>query len=297
MNARERGFLLLCSHLGDPQRKVLTTAQLRELARRVRLSERPGTLREMETDDLRKLGYSGEFAARILGLLEQEALLDHYLDRGAKLGCVPLTWASEGYPDRLRGTLKLERPGCLWAKGDLTILTLPAVALVGSRELREENRHFAEAVGREAARQGYVLVSGNARGADRTAQESCLENGGRVVCVVADELSKQPVRKNVLYLSEDGYQEAFSAQRALSRNRVIHALGTVTFVAQSASGRGGTWSGTVRNLRSGWSGVCCFRDGSEAMGELAAMGAVLIPEERLADFSALGQNPQLNMEI
>ena len=32
------GFLLLCSHLGNPDRKPLTTAQLRLLARRVRLS-------------------------------------------------------------------------------------------------------------------------------------------------------------------------------------------------------------------------------------------------------------------
>ena len=29
------GFLLLCSHLGNPDRKPLTTAQLRLLARRV----------------------------------------------------------------------------------------------------------------------------------------------------------------------------------------------------------------------------------------------------------------------
>ena len=36
---------------------------------------------------------------------------------------------------------------------------------------------FAEAVGRYAARQGLTLVSGNARGADRAAQESCLAAG------------------------------------------------------------------------------------------------------------------------
>ena len=35
MNPRERGFLLLTSHLGDPDRSVLTVAQLRTLAMRI----------------------------------------------------------------------------------------------------------------------------------------------------------------------------------------------------------------------------------------------------------------------
>ena len=41
MNPRERGFLLLTSHLGDPERKVLTVAQLRSLALRMRDMEQP----------------------------------------------------------------------------------------------------------------------------------------------------------------------------------------------------------------------------------------------------------------
>ena len=103
-----------------------------------------------------------------------------------------------------------------------------------------------------AAEEGLTLVSGNARGADRTAQEACLAAGGRVISIVADELSKQARRRNLLYLSEDDFDGAFSTQRALSRNRCIHALGRMVFVAQSDFGHGGTWDGTVKNLRFGW---------------------------------------------
>ena len=71
----------------------------------------------------------------------------------------------------------------------------PAVALVGSRELRAENRKFAAAVGYRAAEEGLTLVSGNARGADRTAQEACLAAGGRVISIVADELSRSEERR------------------------------------------------------------------------------------------------------
>lgn len=284
MRAVERGFLLLSSHLGDPERKPLTGPQLRTLAARVQQLEKREADRNLEARDLMVLGYNHEMAERIVSLLSQERLLDEYLKHAKQLCCSPVTRVSEGYPLLLRKRLGLDSPGCLWVKGDVSVLGQPAVALVGSRELLAENRRFAWEVGRQAALQGYVLISGNARGADRTAQESCLAAGGRVISVVADELYKQNERENVLYVSEDGFGEAFSAIRALSRNRVIHALGLKTFVAQCASEKGGTWSGTVKNLRSGWSDVYGFCDGSEAMRQLEQLGANLILTEDLKSF-------------
>lgn len=287
MNGRERGFLLLASQLGDPDSRPLTSAQLRSLSDRVRGMDRPGEDRDLEISDLTALGYREDMARRILRLLEREAQLEHYLARGQKLGCVPLTRVSPGYPQVLRDRLGPEAPGCLWAKGDPALLEGPRVALVGSRDLLDRNREFAEAVGRQAARQGFVLVSGNARGADRAAQEACLRAGGRVISVVADSLGAHRRRDNVLYLSENSFDEEFSAQRALSRNRVIHALGQCVFVAQCGYQTGGTWDGTVKNLRFRWSPVRCFDDGSPTMELLEQMGAERVGLERLSDIGSL----------
>ena len=293
MTGPERGFLLLSSHLGEPRRKPLTTAQLRQLTQRVQAGSGIREDRELETADLTALGYGRDMAQRIIDLLSEEDVLDYYLRKGAVLDCVPITRISENYPLHLRKRLGLDAPGVLWARGDVSLLSLPMVALVGSRELREENWQFAAEVGRQAARQGYVLVSGNARGADRTAQESCLAAGGKVISVVADELWKHPQRENVLYLSEDDFEEGFSAQRALSRNRVIHALGIVTFVAQSSHGIGGTWDGTVKNLQNHWSDLYGFNDGSDAMTELSQMGMELIGIHDLANIYELPKNQSL----
>lgn len=287
MNARERGFLLLSSHLGDPDRRPLTTAQLRVLADRVQTGQIAPEDRELEAADLTGLGYGRAAAEHILELLAQEDVLEHYLRRGREAGCVPITRVSSGYPLLLRRRLGTDSPGVLWAKGELSLLEAPGVGLVGSRELREENRCFAHEVGTQAARQGYVLVSGNARGADQTAQNACLQAGGRVISVVADRLLDHVPRDGMLYLSEDGYAEEFTAPRALSRNRCIHALGVKTFVAQSACQSGGTWDGTVKNLRWGWSSVFCFDDGSEGIRQLGEMGATLIGRAALTDFYAL----------
>ena len=274
----ERGFLLLSSHLGEKRRNPLTTAQLRLLADRVRGSQWNGADRELEAADLMALGYGREMAERIQRLLEEEDVLDYYLRKGQILGCTPVTRISENYPLHLRKRLGLDSPGVLWARGNLDLLRQPMVALVGSRELRQENWQFAAEVGRQAAQQGYVLVSGNARGADRTAQESCLEAGGSVISVVADRLEAQPARERVLYISEDGFDAAFSAHRALRRNRIIHSLSEKTVVAQCTYGKGGTWDGTVKNLRQGWSQVYCYQDGSAAAKALCNLGACPISE-------------------
>jgi len=100
------------------------------------------------------------------------------------------------------------------------------------------------------------------------------------------ETPSLPIRQE-----EDSFDLPFSAQRAHSRNRVIHALGEKTFVAQCASGTGGSWSGTVRNIKENWSPVFCFRDGSEAMYQLEQLGAVLLDNEDLSKLSALQSQP------
>ncbi len=276
MRPAERGFLLLTSCLGDPQRRPLSGPQLRQLAERLGATQRKNPDRELLMEDLVKLGYGREFAGRILALLSQEELLDCYLRKGAKKGCVPVTRLDPNYPQVLKARLGWESPGCLWAKGELSLLKKPKISLVGSREIHPANRQFAWEVGVQAAKRGYVLVSGNARGADRLAQSGCLKNGGQVICVVADALEDRERQENLLLLSEEDYDQGFSPQRALRRNRVIHALGEKTFVAQSDLGTGGTWSGTTQNLQKCWSPVVCFRDSSPASAELEQMGAQLM---------------------
>ena len=293
MTAREAGFLLLTSSLGNPDRQVLTTAQLRTLGQRMQTMPRPAEDRELTAADLVALGYSQTMAHRILALLEETELLHHALRRAERLGCIPVSRVSENYPAVLKQRLGLEAPGCLWAKGDLTLLGTPMIALVGSRDIQPENKAFAAEVGRQAALQGYTLISGNARGADRTAQSACLKAGGRVISVVADSLAQKTLQNRVLYLSEEDFDAEFSAQRALRRNRIIHALAEKTFVAQSNLGFGGTWDGTVKNLKNNWSSVFCFADGREATAELFQMGACAIS---MADLQNLdGLSPQASL--
>ena len=294
MNAAERGFLLLSGKLGDPDRKPLTTAQLRLLAQRASLLPKPEEDGLLERHHLRSIGLENGLSERILSLLEDELQLDAYLKKAEKFGCEAITRANPRYPLILRKRMGYDAPGCLWFKGDADILNMPTVSLVGSRELNSLNRKFAREVGIQAARQGFALVSGNARGADSVAQTACLEMGGRVISVVADALMEHTLDEHILYLSEDSFDESFSPFRALHRNHVIHSLGEITFVAQCTLEKGGTWDGTAENLRKKRSPVYCLEDGSAGSLALEKMGAVLISIDDLQDFQSLS-DPQISM--
>lgn len=287
MTGAERGFLLLCSHLGDGARKCLTTAQFRKLTQRMKQAAPPSENRDLRPGDLTALGYGAEDAQRIVHLLSEEERLDRYLRRGEKAGCRALTRFSGHYPRLLEDRLGADAPALLWYKGDPALLNTPAIALVGSRELLPENEAFALQAGVQAAKQGLTLVSGNAKGADCTAQDGCLASGGKVISIVADTLAEHKEAENVLWLSEDSFDLGFSPIRALSRNRLIHAMGCVTLVAQSSLQTGGTWDGSVKNLRFGWSPLFCFDDGRESTRLLAQMGAELISPAQLADLQNL----------
>ena len=293
MKLTEQGFLLLTSHLGNPDRRPLTPPQLRLLTKRMTQASPPGDDCELEPRHLIALGLDWELSERIVTLLGDTELLAWYLHRALRLGCVPITRSDPRYPARIRRRLGPESPGCLWLMGDPSLLKVPSAALVGSRELQPQNREFAAQTGIQAAKQGLALVSGNARGADTVGQNACLAAGGQVICVIADELHTKREQSGVLYISEEDYDAPFSASRALHRNRVIHALGEVTIAAQCSFRKGGTWDGSTANLRYGYTPLCCFRDGSQASQELAQMGARLIGFDELSDLSALSRTGSL----
>ena len=287
MNPREAGFLLLGSCLGDPARRPLTPPQLQRLAARVRLHPIPGADEEELTPaHLFKLGCSHSEAEHIVSLLSETDRLSAYLDRAGALGLRCLTRANPRYPRRLMRALGDRAPSVLWFDGNLDLLQRTGLSLVGSRELRPENRAFAQAAGLQMARQGYVLVSGGARGADAAAQASCLTGGGQVIAVLAGPLTGASHR-NLLLCCEDSFDLPFSPARALSRNRLIHILGEKTLVAQAAFGSGGTWAGATENLRRGWSPVFCFTDGSPGAKALLERGATGVTISQLTDFSSL----------
>lgn len=266
---------------------ALSLAQARELSRRARAAgigeEDP--FRDVTVKDVRRLGYSEYEAGHIVSLLGRERQLDGYLLAAEKADVAVITRLDARFPQRLREQLGARCPAALFCRGDLRLLQRPCISVVGSRHLASPGAQFAAQAGRLAAREGFTLCSGDAMGADRTAQEACLFNGGSVLIFPATELVYCPIRKNTLYAAEGGFELGFSAQRALGRNRFIHAMGEKTLVAQTGFGKGGTWSGSLDNLQHEYSPLFVFDDKSEGARALCARGAT--PVQALTSLQAL----------
>ena len=255
------GYLLLCSKLGQQGRKPLSHKDFHKFL-------------SLNTD-LNGAALHPRCPKALPQLVEDHALMQQYAKR-RPADIIALILPDSRYPQIVKERLRDEAPGILWCKGNLSLLEMPAISVVGSRDPSPQAAEFTRLVGQMAARQGFVLVSGNAGGTDTLAQNACLEAGGYVISVVADSLLDKQTHDRILYMSEDDYDQSFSGARALSRNQVIHAMGQRTFVSQSGWGRGGTYSGTYRNLKNGWSPVYMHNDGSIAATEFAALGASLM---------------------
>lgn len=266
---------------------ALSLAQARELSRRARAAgigeEDP--FRDVTVKDVRRLGYSEYEAGHIVSLLGRERQLDGYLLAAEKAGVTVITRLDNRFPRKLREQLGARCPAALFCRGDLRLLQRPCISVVGSRHLAQPGAQFAAQAGCLAAKEGFTLCSGDAMGADRTAQEACLRGGGSVLIFPATELVYCPVRENVLYAAEGGFELGFSAQRALGRNRFIHAMGEKTLVAQTSFGKGGTWNGSLDNLQHEYSPLFVFDDKSEGAQALCARGAT--PVQALTSLQAL----------
>lgn len=295
-------LMLLYALPGEPLREGV----YRKLFRAYAALTPPQDERELDVQDLMRLGCNRETANRILYRLEQTETLHAYLRNLWNRGIQVITRLSSDYPQRLRHVLGDQAPLILYYSGNVGLFSSPCLSLVGSRKLREPGNLFAQRAGAAIAGEGLVYCSGGARGADTVGFQAAMKAGGSAVLYLADSLEAAMMDSRyrgalkegrLLLVSESGYDQRFSPQRALSRNRLIHAMGEKTLVAQSDYGFGGTWSGTLENLKQGWSPVFMCNEEPDNQGTcgLIERGAVPVLTEELSQLSQL-QQEQLRME-
>lgn len=255
MNEEERELLLLCSDLGD-HLIPLSLLQYRTYIEK------------------KAAGAPIPMTERLNRLLLREALLEEKLRKWTARGISWVTVLDRNYPAAFLEKLKDEAPPVLYLFGNPELLSRHGIAVVGSRELRDANIRFAEKIGTLAAETGRLLISGDAKGADRTAQNSAISAGGCVVSFVLDSLLSRRAQPQVLYVSEEGPECHYTILRAHSRNRLIHCFGECVFVAQCNDGTGGSWSGSMKNLARHWTPLYMFNDGSSGAAHLIREGAI-----------------------
>ncbi|MBC7643759.1 MAG: DNA-protecting protein DprA, partial [Thermoleophilia bacterium] len=233
-------------------------------------------------------------AARVHELLQRRAALGPLLDRVRAAGLWLITRADAAYPERLTRVLGSKAPSLLYGAGPQTLLaTNEGIGVVGSRNLDDEGASFARLVGKTAAGDGCVLVSGGAQGADETAMRAALAAGGATIGVLGQDLARELANNNwrdaiaaerCVLVSAVSPWAGFNASNLMARNKYVYGLSSVVFVAASDV-KGGTWAGAVENQRHGWTPLY-VRDGEGAGSKTPAGNRELIAAHGAAAFAA-----------
>jgi DNA processing protein len=123
---------------------------------------------------------------RLCGVAPDAVLRDRELEalaaRLARLDVHLLPFGSPAYPARI-ATLPDAAP-LLGARGDLALLSLPLVAIVGARAATPYGVGAARRLARQLARVGVGVVSGLAQGVDAAAHRGALEERGATIAVL-----------------------------------------------------------------------------------------------------------------
>lgn len=132
--------------------------------------------------------------------------------------------------------------------GNTELLGRNSIGICGSRNSSDEGLRYAYQFGQEAARHGFVVVSGYARGVDSQAHLGALEAGGETIAVLPEGADSFSVRRelrpvanpdNFLAVSMFPAESRWTAWRAMERNKLIVALSSGLFVVE-ARDKGGT---------------------------------------------------------
>lgn len=226
-------------------------------------------------------------ADRIKSLFARGASMGFALEQWAKHGVWVVSRPNVDYPRKLKERLGDTRPPIFFGVGNQALLNKPGIGFVGSRTIDASDESFAQTKAEFAVSQGFMVISGGAKGIDQTAMRAALDCGGESVGIIAESLLKastaktyrEGLRENRLALISPFYPEAgFNIGNAMARNKYIYVMSEAVVVVKSGFNNGGTWTGAKENLSKRWVPLLVRNAAFDGNQELIKLGGVAIDE-------------------
>jgi DNA processing protein len=159
---------------------------------------------------------------------------------------LPLALGATNYPKRLLDLA--DPPRTIFIAGKIELLSIPMIAIVGSRVASPEGIKNAGYFARALASEGLLVISGLARGIDGASHRAALEVGHPTlaICGTGLDLTYPPehnelaneIQKNGLLLGELPLGVGPKAFHFPRRNRLIAALAIGVLVVEAAQQSG-----------------------------------------------------------
>lgn len=200
-------------------------------------------------------------------IIEANGYAKRILEKSEDADIGLISYYDAGYPDILKRTIdeegKLDPPLLLWYRGDISIIGMPAIAVIGTREATPEGVSGGTYIAGEFAKQGFNIVSGLAIGCDTCGHRGALKVGGKTTAFLANgldhdsiypsenqELAEEIVNKGGLLLSEYPIKQTVNRYSLVARDRLQAGLSLATIVIQTGI-KGGTMHAATTTLKAG----------------------------------------------
>lgn len=164
------------------------------------------------------------------------------LDWLAQPACHVVTLADPDYPPLLREIA--DAPPLLYVRGDRSVLMLPQIAVVGSRNPTTAGCENAQHFARSLVQAGMTITSGLALGVDACAHRGALDAGGLTIAVAATGLDRVYPSRHRELAHEIALSGALVSEFPLGspprrdhfprRNRIISGMSTGVLVVEAA---------------------------------------------------------------
>ncbi|MBS1805758.1 MAG: DNA-protecting protein DprA [Acidobacteria bacterium] len=143
----------------------------KRIADAVRELQCPAQLFALTLTELEGLRFPADAAQFIFDGKARRAA-EEEAEQFSKKGVQLLTLASPEYPERLKEIY--DPPPVLWVRGDVSLLSRPSIAIVGTRHPSPYGMQVAEMLARDLSARRLLIVSGMARGIDTCAHRGAL---------------------------------------------------------------------------------------------------------------------------
>lgn len=188
----------------------------------------------------------------------------HIITKSKELGIGIVSKFDAEFPKELFTTVNENGnsaiPLILYYKGDLSITSKPALAIIGTREPTPEGVHAAKHFAGAFASIGVNIVSGLALGCDSAGHRGALDVGGATTAFLAngldsiypkenDMLAEEIVNKGGLLLTEYPIGTGATKYNLVARDRLQAGLANATLVIQTGI-KGGTMHAVKATLLS-----------------------------------------------
>ncbi len=256
-----QAILLLCASFGQNRQiepQPLTLSEYNSVAEWLRENQmRPADLLEPTAKEHFQKITANINLDRLSALLKRGAMLSLAVEKWTNQGLWVLGRSDINYPKRLKQQLRHLAPAILYGVGNIELLSMGGLAIVGSRDVGEEELGYTKRVAEISAVQGIQVISGGARGVDQAAMLGVLDAGGTAIAVLADSLTKagvnskyrESIKEGRLILTSSYDPDAgFNTGNAMGRNKYIYTLADYALVVSSTAGKGGTWAGAMEVL-------------------------------------------------